>query len=113
MILIVIQVILIVVQDSINRQTSQVSSAFWIDELIQFIYLHVDATVNFFFFTQTIFFSCSARRWDRIVQTDCYPGQDNADVRQRESAEVQVRDTAKHWAGQHDKDRRIAENADG
>jgi len=33
-------------------------------------------------------------------------------MRQRKSAEIQVRDTAKHWARQHNKDCRIAENAD-
>jgi len=32
-------------------------------------------------------------------------------MRQRKSAEIQVRDTAKHWTGQHNKDCRIAENA--
>lgn len=48
-----------------------------------------------------------------LIQTDCYPREVDADVRQRESAEIQIRDTAKRWAGQHGENRRIAENADG
>lgn len=50
---------------------------------------------------------------EKIVQTDRYPGQCDADVRQCDTAEVQVSDTAKHRAGQHDQDYHVTENTDG
>lgn len=65
------------------------------------------------FFSKAVFFFLQCTLSGLIIQTDCYPRQDNADMRQRESTEIQIRDTAEHWTGQDNKDRRIAENADG
>lgn len=77
--------------------------------LIRFIY--TDATRGFPRVKRHSFFlQCTP---SGLIQTDCYPRQADADVRQRESAEIQIRDTAKRWAGQHGEDGRVAENADG
>lgn len=89
----------------INRQMSQVSV-----KLIRFIY--TDATSDSPRASSVIYFFLQCTP-SGLIQTDCYPRQADADVRQRESAEIQIRDTAKRWAGQHGEDCRIAENADG